>query len=288
MRSLIAVLHAAGLLALPISAASAATVHLLGVYPDPKLYACDLVTGAVTLGADPDWPTRGGDLALLGGQVFRLSVGEPCDTELMWLARYDVATGQSGAEVALSVAGYGYATRGAGGLASDGARLVASFDDQGSVECPFADALADIGPDGTMTNFRVFPPTSDLRKIVFTPDGRLLAWTKMTSTPSTQYFVYEVHPTAPTMTFLGAHSPTNSGSRYEDLVFTPEGELWGLERDLDSVQRLRRITSSFNVDRVVPLPPTSVTQYTGLVVLPDGTNPAANASWGRVKGAYRR
>lgn len=284
MRFALAAASAAILSLVPCSAASAATLHVLGYQPNTRLQIVDTVTASIVPGPDPVWPAYTADLAVLGGRVYNLSVLPGCSgPQQVFLNQYDLVTGITGGQTALALS----VTPGiakSGGLASDGTRLVVSFNQPGHSTCGAANILGDLDPDGAVTNLRVFPEAVDLDKIVFTPDGRLLA----INSTSLAHRLYGVDLAALSVTLLGTHPTTNSTSSYFDLAFTADGELWGLERDASFGQRLRRIDPLTGASALtVSLPPTTTMQFRGLAVLPAAPTPATAASWGRVKGTYR-
>lgn len=273
-------LAAACVLSLSAGAASAATIHLLGYQPDPRLHALDTVTGTLTPGPDPAWPADGVDLAVAGGRVWGIRYTGACAGIESPIHSYDYESGVTELPVALSYPGL----KSPGGLAGFGSRLFLSFRwGNDGPECHVR-RLAEVAPDGSLLDVRLFPAGSSLEKIAFAPDGRLFAIDQVATT----VLVYLVDPDALTLTLVGSHALTSNLNDYFDLVFTDDGEMWALERDISTNQRLRRIDPANGaVISEIALPPSSTLQLRGLAILPHAPTPTLPASWGGVKGAYR-
>jgi hypothetical protein len=270
------------------SASSAGTLHALGNVPDTRLHAIDTVTGVVTPGPDVEWLPGSADLAVLGGRVYHLELAAICGIDFVSIADFDPATGVTGGNLPVRLGPGAARFDKVHGLASDGTRLVLLSDRfSGPASCLRDNLVADVAPDGTMSNLCVLPSELRLDKIVFAPDGRLLALGRPTNS-SPQRQLYELDLATATATLRGQHAAPGGDCDYVDLEFTADGELWGLELDPGAAQRLRRIDPATGlVLATVALPPPSTLALRGLARLGGAPTPAAAASWGKVKGTYR-
>jgi hypothetical protein len=265
---------------------ASATLHLLGFEGGAsRLYAVDTATGIVTPAAALGWQARAANLAVLDGRLYGVTLGDPCaGGDAKYLDSYDLKSGEAGGSVPLAVVGGPARFNEMGGIASDGSRLLVSFAPLGTDQCANTNVIGEVSTSGVVSVLHVYPTSTDLSRLVFTADGRLLALP--TPASGLTRSLYQIDLATWTPTLLGTHATSWSGGEYWDVAFA-DGELWALER-LASGQRLRRIDpNDGSLLGEISLAGSTTLQFRGLTTLAGTPTPAAPASWGKVKSVYR-
>ena len=277
--------------ALAAPAARAAILHTAAITPDElgntrvHVHTIDTATGVITPGPPTNWNWGTYDMAAIGGVIYGDQFGPACvERTSIQVWHFDLATQAVGGFV-VSLGGTTATYARISSLAAAQGRLFASVRSWGG-PCGGSNRIAEFGPDGQIAQEWQFAGPVEFERIAFAPDGRLFALDHVT-TGTRRIELHVVDRATLSTSLVGGHPTETTTSAYSDLTFTPDGELWGIERD-GNIQRLRRLDpASGAILANVPLPANAAMRLWGLVSVPDAPVPAIPASWGRLKADYR-
>ncbi len=191
-------------------------------------------------------------MAYLGGYIYAINTVPNCsDPTFVALNKIDPTTGVGLEMTAITIDGVPLDTFVADALTTDGSKLIMSLRDTGE-PCGGAYRLADLSVTAALTNIsEPFSSSADMDNLAVDEAGQVYALDGMFGSPNYRSDFYRV--TRPsTYVLLGSHF--NAGvAVYSGTVFTPDGNLWTLERTAGTATLRRLDPATGQVLQTVPL-----------------------------------